>query len=50
MPPKKKQKLYTSLAEQQLLEDFYNDLDDKTFLGREFGGEGEDGRNISYSS
>ena len=27
MPPKKKQKLYTSLAEQQqLLEDFYNDF------------------------
>ena len=30
---KKKQKLYTSLAEQQeLLEEFYNDLDDETFL------------------
>ena len=50
MPPKKKQKLYTSLAEQQqLLENFYNDVDDETFLGHEFGGEGEDERNISCS-
>ena len=50
MPPKKKQKLYTSLAEQQLLEDFYNDFDDETFLGLEFGGEGEDESNVSYPS
>ena len=51
MPPKKKQKLHTSLAEQQqLLEDFYNDLDDEAFLGHEFGGEGEDESNISCSS
>ena len=51
MPPKKKQKMYTSLAEQQqLLEDFYNDLDDETFLGHKFGGEGEDESNISCSS
>ena len=51
MPPKKKQKVYTSLAEQQqLLEDFYNDLDDETFLGHKFGGEGEDESNISCSS
>ena len=43
MPPKKKQKLYLSLAEQQqLLEDFYQSLDDETFLGYEFCGEGED--------
>ena len=51
MPQKKKQKLYTSLAEeQQLLEDFQNDLDDETFLGQEFGDEGEDESNISCSS
>ena len=32
MEPKKKEKLYTSLAEQQqLLENFYNDLDDETY-------------------
>ena len=43
--------MYTSLAEQQqLLEDFYNDVDDETFLGHEFGGEGEDESNISCSS
>ena len=49
--PKKKQKLCTSLAEhQQLLEDFHNDFDDETFLGHEFGGEGEDESNISCSS
>ena len=43
--------MYTSLAEhQQLLEDFYNNLDDETFHGHEFGGEGEDERNISCSS
>ena len=43
--------MYTFLAEQQqLLEDFYNDLDDETFLGHEFGGEGEDEANISRSS
>ena len=51
MPPKKKQKLHTSLAEQQqLLDDFYNDLDDEAFLGHEFGGEGLDESNISCSS
>ena len=51
MPPKKKQKLYTSLTEQQqLLEDFYNDLNDETFLGHDFGGEGEGGSNISCFS
>ena len=51
MPPKEKQRLYTSLAEQQqLLEDFCNDLDDETFLGHEFGREVEDERNISCSS
>ena len=51
LPPKKKQKLYTSPAEQQqLLEDFYNDLDDETFLGHEFGGKGKDESNISCSS
>ena len=50
LPPKKKQKLYASPAEQQqLLEDFYNDLDDETFLGHEFGGKGEDESNISCS-
>ena len=50
MPPKKNQKLYVSLAEQpQLLEDFYNDLDE-TFLGHEFGGKGEDESNIPCSS
>ena len=50
-PPKKKKKLYTSLAEQQqLLEDFYDNLDNETFLGHEFGGEGEDESNISCSS
>ena len=43
--------MYTSLIEhQQLLEDFYNNLDDETFHGHEFGGEGEDERNISCSS
>ena len=43
--------MYTSLAEQQqLLEDLHNDLDDKTFLGHECGGEGEDEINISCSS
>ena len=43
--------MYTFLAEQQqLLEDFYNDLDDETFLGQEFSGEGEDEANISCSS
>ena len=32
MKPKKKEKLYTSLAEQQqLLENFYNDLDDESY-------------------
>ena len=51
MPPKKKQKLYLSLAEQQqLLEDFYHPLDDETFLGYDFCGEGEDKRNVSCSS
>ena len=51
MPRKKKQKLYTSLAEQQqLLEDLYNELDDNTIVGHEFGVEGEDETNISYSS
>ena len=51
MPPKKKQKLYTSLAEQQqLLEDLYNDLDDENFLGYESGGERKDESNISCSS
>ena len=34
----------------QLLEDFYNDIDDETFLGHEFNGEGEDGSNIYCSS
>ena len=33
-----------------MLEDFYNDLDDETFLGHEFGGKGEDESNISCSS
>ena len=33
-----------------MLEDFYNDLDDETILGHEFGGEGEDESNISCSS
>ena len=43
--------MYTYLAEQQqLLEDFYNDLENETFLGHEFGGEGEDERSISCSS
>ena len=51
MPPKKKQKLYTSLAEQQqLLKDFYNDHDDDTFLCHESGEEGLDESNISCSS
>ena len=51
MPPKKKQKLYTSLAEQQqLLEDFYNDHDDDTFLCHESCEEGLDESNISCSS
>ena len=51
MPPKKKQKLYTSIAEQQqLLEDFYIELNDETFLGHEFGGEGENESSISCSS
>ena len=51
MPPKKKQSLCASVAEQQqLLEGFYNDLDDGTFLGHEFGEEGEDESNISCSS
>ena len=51
MPPKEKQKLYTSLAyPQQLLEDFYNHLDNETFLGHAFCGEGEDERNVSCSS
>ena len=41
MAPKKKLKLHTSLAK-QLLEDFYNDLNNETFLvGNEFGGEDE---------
>ena len=40
MSPKKKLKLHTSLAK-QLLEDFYNDLNNETFLGNEFGGEDE---------
>ena len=32
MEPKKKEKLYTSPAEQQqLLENFYNDLDDEAY-------------------
>ena len=43
--------MYTSLAEQQqLLENFYNDLDDETFLGHEFCGEGEYESNISCPS
>ena len=43
--------MYTSLAEQQqLLENFYNDLDDETFLNHGFCGEGEDESNISFSS
>ena len=51
MPPKKKKTLHTSLAgEQQLLQDFFNDFDDETFLGHEFGGEGADESNISCSS
>ena len=33
-----------------MLKDFYNDLDDETFLGHEFGVKGEDESNISCSS
>ena len=51
MSPKEKQNLYTFLAEQQqLLEHFYNDLGDETFLDCDFGGKGENKRNISSSS
>ena len=32
-----------------MLEDFYNDIDDETFLGHEFNCEGEDGSNIYCS-
>ena len=42
--------MYTSLAkQQQLLEDFYSDIDDEIFLGHEFDGERENGSNISCS-
>ena len=42
--------MYTSLAEQQqLLEDFYNDIDDEIFLGHEFDAERENESNISCS-
>ena len=37
-------------CESNILEDFYNDLDDETFLGHEFGAEWEDESNISCSS
>ena len=42
--------MYTSLAEQQqLLQDFYNDIDDEIFPGHEFDGERENESNISCS-
>ena len=44
------EKLYKYLAaQQQLLEDFYNDLDGETCLGHEFGAEGQGESNISWS-
>ena len=40
--------MHTSLVEQQqLLEDFHNDLNDETFLGHEFGDAGLDESSIS---